>query len=539
MGRKKIQISRIQDERNRQVTFTKRKFGLMKKAYELSTLCDCDIALIVFNSNGRLFQYSSKNMDELLLRYTEYGDAQESKTNNDILEALRKKERNGKNSMGGVVHSTSPDSDDDSMDETATSSCPINGNLSITGGTLGGGQMFSPSVGNTTTSSGMGGRHGHHDENNGASVANGLISAAFGSALHHQAHHTGSDAQNLSMGQRMFSPFSIHPGTPAFMLNNGSASHMGMVDSDQNGKRNDLSIDTGAYNNATTTSLRNMQHHASPSSHALHRSAWNRSSGDTLNNNHRITLQAVGSMVDNCQLYQSAAAAGQHQQMVGSAFNVGDYSALPFTQTAAADMLRTLEPQLGLLSPWGTPNGHHSGLPTLTSNSIFNDRLQLMAKSPADVLHQHAMMMSGHSAGGHGVGASSSPSTAYGTSASGAHSGLMGPPPMHGVDNDSRASSGSGGIKDEPNSPARKRAAAQQSQQFLTSSYAASDISAASSPFDVAIVSSNNSANGGGSDRTHQQVHASTKLARTSLDSSSAAANAPMPVCSTAVWSQA
>ncbi|CAG05378.1 unnamed protein product, partial [Tetraodon nigroviridis] len=49
-GRKKIQIARIMDERNRHVTFTKRKFGLMKKAYELSVLCDCEIALIIFNS---------------------------------------------------------------------------------------------------------------------------------------------------------------------------------------------------------------------------------------------------------------------------------------------------------------------------------------------------------------------------------------------------------------------------------------------------------------------------------------------------------
>uniref|UniRef100_A0A1I7X0L8 MADS-box domain-containing protein n=1 Tax=Heterorhabditis bacteriophora TaxID=37862 RepID=A0A1I7X0L8_HETBA len=57
MGRKKIQITRIQDERNRQVTFTKRKFGLMKKAYELSVLCDCEIALIVFNSTNKLFHY--------------------------------------------------------------------------------------------------------------------------------------------------------------------------------------------------------------------------------------------------------------------------------------------------------------------------------------------------------------------------------------------------------------------------------------------------------------------------------------------------
>lgn len=120
MGRKKIQISRINDERNRQVcvtkfltgwfiglddrysrlwnevcqrllylfkvTFTKRKFGLMKKAYELSILCDCEIALIVFNSSNKLFQYASTDMDKILLKYTEYNEPHESRTNTDIIE---------------------------------------------------------------------------------------------------------------------------------------------------------------------------------------------------------------------------------------------------------------------------------------------------------------------------------------------------------------------------------------------------------------------------------------------------------------------
>ena len=63
MGRKKIRIERIKDERNRQVTFTKRKNGLMKKAMELSVLCDCDIALVIVNSNNKAFQYSSSAKD--------------------------------------------------------------------------------------------------------------------------------------------------------------------------------------------------------------------------------------------------------------------------------------------------------------------------------------------------------------------------------------------------------------------------------------------------------------------------------------------
>ncbi|KAM6950703.1 myocyte-specific enhancer factor 2A-like isoform 1-T1 [Lycodopsis pacificus] len=95
MGRRKIQITRIVDERNRQVTFTKRKFGLMKKAYELSVLCDCEIALIIFNSSNKLFQYASTDMDKVLLKYTEYNEPHESRTNSDIVEALNKKEHRG------------------------------------------------------------------------------------------------------------------------------------------------------------------------------------------------------------------------------------------------------------------------------------------------------------------------------------------------------------------------------------------------------------------------------------------------------------
>ena len=68
------------------MTFTKRKFGLMKKAYELSVLCDCEIALIIFNHSNKLFQYASTDMDKVLLKYTEYNEPHESRTNADIIE---------------------------------------------------------------------------------------------------------------------------------------------------------------------------------------------------------------------------------------------------------------------------------------------------------------------------------------------------------------------------------------------------------------------------------------------------------------------
>nr|XP_049593535.1 myocyte-specific enhancer factor 2C isoform X2 [Syngnathus scovelli] len=115
MGRKKIQIARIVDERNRHVTFTKRKFGLMKKAYELSVLCDCEIALIVFNSANRLFQYASTDMDKVLLKYTEYNEPHENRTNADIIHTLRKKGLSGSQSPDVEADDSagqSPETDD-------------------------------------------------------------------------------------------------------------------------------------------------------------------------------------------------------------------------------------------------------------------------------------------------------------------------------------------------------------------------------------------------------------------------------------------
>ncbi|KAJ0754549.1 Floral homeotic protein AGAMOUS [Helianthus annuus] len=59
MGRGKIEIKRIENNTHRQVTFCKRRNGLLKKAYELSVLCDAEITLIVFSSRGRLYEYAN------------------------------------------------------------------------------------------------------------------------------------------------------------------------------------------------------------------------------------------------------------------------------------------------------------------------------------------------------------------------------------------------------------------------------------------------------------------------------------------------
>ncbi|MCJ1361243.1 hypothetical protein MMC16_000341 [Acarospora aff. strigata] len=79
MGRRKIEIKAIKDDRNRSVTFLKRKGGLFKKAHELSVLCSVDVAVIIFGHNKKLYEFSSGDINETIGRYQYYGQAHEHK----------------------------------------------------------------------------------------------------------------------------------------------------------------------------------------------------------------------------------------------------------------------------------------------------------------------------------------------------------------------------------------------------------------------------------------------------------------------------
>ncbi|MFS7962716.1 putative transcription factor MADS-type1 family [Helianthus anomalus] len=70
MGRAKLQIKKIENTTNRQVTFSKRRNGIIKKAYELSVLCDVDVALILFSPAGKASIFAgSKSIEEIMSRY--------------------------------------------------------------------------------------------------------------------------------------------------------------------------------------------------------------------------------------------------------------------------------------------------------------------------------------------------------------------------------------------------------------------------------------------------------------------------------------
>ncbi|KAG2596970.1 hypothetical protein PVAP13_5KG212100 [Panicum virgatum] len=87
MGRGKIAIQRIDNRTNRQVTFSKRRSGLMKKARELAILCDADVGLVVFSCAGRLYEFSSSSMKTVIERYQEAREENNCPLLNPISEA--------------------------------------------------------------------------------------------------------------------------------------------------------------------------------------------------------------------------------------------------------------------------------------------------------------------------------------------------------------------------------------------------------------------------------------------------------------------
>nr|USH46152.1 MADS-box protein [Ipomoea batatas] len=69
MVRGKTQMKRIENATSRQVTFSKRRSGLLKKAFELSVLCDAEVTLIIFSQNGKPSEFSSSNAKRTIERY--------------------------------------------------------------------------------------------------------------------------------------------------------------------------------------------------------------------------------------------------------------------------------------------------------------------------------------------------------------------------------------------------------------------------------------------------------------------------------------
>lgn len=90
-GRKKIDMVKIQNERNLQVTFSKRQNGIFKKASELCTLSGAEVALVGFSPGNKVYSFGHPSVDLVIDRFlTENSDESNVDVpNDDLIEAHR------------------------------------------------------------------------------------------------------------------------------------------------------------------------------------------------------------------------------------------------------------------------------------------------------------------------------------------------------------------------------------------------------------------------------------------------------------------
>ncbi|XP_057249571.1 floral homeotic protein PMADS 2 [Beta vulgaris subsp. vulgaris] len=100
MGRGKIEIKRIENSTNRQVTYSKRRNGLIKKATEITVLCDAKVSVVIFANNGKMHAYNSPSttVEDILESYHEITrkrlwDAKHENLSNEI-DRIKKENEN-------------------------------------------------------------------------------------------------------------------------------------------------------------------------------------------------------------------------------------------------------------------------------------------------------------------------------------------------------------------------------------------------------------------------------------------------------------
>ncbi|KAB1221360.1 Agamous-like MADS-box protein AGL61 [Morella rubra] len=79
MGRRKIEMKMVKDNNCRQVTFSKRRTGLFKKANELATLCGADVAIVVFSPGGKPFSFGHPSVGSVSDRFLSTQDPNANK----------------------------------------------------------------------------------------------------------------------------------------------------------------------------------------------------------------------------------------------------------------------------------------------------------------------------------------------------------------------------------------------------------------------------------------------------------------------------
>ncbi|XP_028103201.1 agamous-like MADS-box protein AGL65 [Camellia sinensis] len=92
MGRVKLKIKRLESTSNQQVTYLRRRNGILKKAKELFILCDIDIVLLMFCPTGKatLFRRERSNIQEVITKFAQLTPQERTKSSLESLEAPKK-----------------------------------------------------------------------------------------------------------------------------------------------------------------------------------------------------------------------------------------------------------------------------------------------------------------------------------------------------------------------------------------------------------------------------------------------------------------
>lgn len=185
MGRKKITIQYIKDERNRHVTFNKRKGGLIKKAMELSILCNCQISLVIFNAENQLFEYCSTDPRAILQRYCQVAHLPHERLTNEDYPRFDKV---------GKLRPKIPKKDGSGYDDEIVEGAPVDAQLQQSISQLRGANI-----------SGLGGEI--KDNGNGLEalqhMQQGYSIPQYQTSAHHAQHQSGGDDSSGVPGNLM------------------------------------------------------------------------------------------------------------------------------------------------------------------------------------------------------------------------------------------------------------------------------------------------------------------------------------------------
>ncbi|WVZ50038.1 hypothetical protein U9M48_001337 [Paspalum notatum var. saurae] len=92
MGRVKLKIKKLENSSGRQVTYSKRRSGIVKKAKELAILCDIDLILLMFSPTEKptIYMPDNRKIDHIIERYAQLTPQERAKRKLESLEALKK-----------------------------------------------------------------------------------------------------------------------------------------------------------------------------------------------------------------------------------------------------------------------------------------------------------------------------------------------------------------------------------------------------------------------------------------------------------------